>query len=110
MPDHHGARLIGAAARLPAPLLEVYAAGTAVVSAGLVDSATEETRRPRSGPPKAHFYRWITGYGLETEWRAVVDFPAVAIAGMAAAADLVVVGRPAVRSARQPDLDAGDSS
>ena len=89
---HHDACLIGAAARLPAPLLEVYAAGTAVVSAGLVDVATEETETAFK-TAESLFHGWVMGYGLGTEWRAVVDFPTVAIAGMAATADLVVVGR-----------------
>lgn len=99
----HGAVLIGVAARLPMPLLEVYAGGAAMISAGLMDAADEaaETAFKRA---EANFNAWVSGFGLKTEWRSAVDFPAVALAGVATAADLVVIGPT---DGEQP-FDAGD--
>lgn len=88
---HHGAILIGAAARLPMPLLEVYAGGAAMISAGLMDAA-DEAAETAFKTAEANFSNWTADAGVKTEWRAVVDFPAVALARMATAADLVVIG------------------
>ena len=85
------ARLIGAAAQLPARLVEIRAAGAAILQLAL----TEDDLRGNEVDFKEaerNFYRWITGFGLESEWRTAIDFPIVAIANMAATADLIVVG------------------
>jgi nucleotide-binding universal stress UspA family protein len=100
---HHRARLIGAAARLPMPLLEVYASGAAMVSAGLMDVA-DATAETAVKAAEANFNAWTADSGVETEWRSAVDFPAVALAAMATAADLVVIGPT---DGEQP-FDAGD--
>jgi nucleotide-binding universal stress UspA family protein len=99
----HQARLIGAAARLPMPLLEVYAGGAAMISAGLMDAA-DEAAETAFKTAEADFGKWIAGLGLTAEWRSAVDFPAVAIAAMATAVDLVVIGPT---NGDQP-VDAGD--
>jgi nucleotide-binding universal stress UspA family protein len=100
---HHGAILIGAAARLPMPILEVYAGGAAMISAGLMDVA-DETAETAFKTAEANFHAWTADAGVETEWRSAVDFPAAALAAMSAAADLVVIGST---DGEQP-FDAGD--
>ena len=88
---HEGARLIGAAARLPHQLVEVHAAGTALLAAGMIDTATADN----AGTfriAEEHFYRYTADLGVKTEWRTAVDFPAIALADFAVAADLIVVG------------------
>jgi nucleotide-binding universal stress UspA family protein len=98
-----GAHLTGAVARLPAPLLEVYAGGSAMISAGLMDVADDMTRDAFKNA-EAAFRKALTGFSLETEWRTAVDFPAIAIASMAAAADIVVTGP----TSSAETFDAGD--
>jgi nucleotide-binding universal stress UspA family protein len=86
-----GARLIGAAARLPHPLVEVHAAGTALLAAGMMDTSTTDNAGAFR-VAEEHFYRYTADLGVKTEWRTAVDFPAIALADFAAAADLIVVG------------------
>jgi nucleotide-binding universal stress UspA family protein len=100
---HPGAVLIGAAARLPMPILEVYAGGAAMISAGLMDVA-DESAETAFKTAAANFHAWTADAGVETEWRSAVDFPAAALAAMSAAADLVVIGST---DGEQP-FDAGD--
>jgi nucleotide-binding universal stress UspA family protein len=100
---HHQASLIGAAARLPMPILEVYAGGAAMISAGLMDVADESAEQAFKAA-EANFKAWTADAGVETEWRSAVDFPAAALAAMSAAADLVVIGST---DGEQP-FDAGD--
>lgn len=95
--------LIGAAARLPAPLVQVYAGGAAMVSAGLMDASDDATRAAFKAAETA-FNEIVAGMGIETEWRAVIDFPALAIAGMGSAADLLVAGQSSVTES----FDVGD--
>lgn len=98
-----GALLIGAIARLPAPLVEVYAGGAAMISAGLMDVADDITKDAFKAA-EAEFRNALTGFSLETEWRTAIDFPAGAIAEMAAAADIVVIGP----TSSADTFDAGD--
>jgi nucleotide-binding universal stress UspA family protein len=100
---HHKAALIGAAARLPMPILEVYAGGAAMISAGLMDVA-DDTAEAAFKAAEANFNAWTADSGVETDWRSVVDFPAAALAAMSAAADLVVIGP----TDNEQPFDAGD--
>lgn len=103
------AGLIGAAVRLPAPLLEVYAGGAAMISAGMLDAGNAEIDKALK-TAETDFQRWTKGFGLDTEWRSTVDFPALAIANMATAADLIVIGGAEASLAHDADraFDAGD--
>ncbi|MCR4281621.1 MAG: universal stress protein [Bauldia sp.] len=107
--ERNDASLIGAAARLPTPLLQVYAGGAAMISAGLLDAGNAEIDDALKAA-EADFLRWTAGFGLDTEWRSAIDFPALAIASLAAAADLVVIGgaNGPVPHGADPAFDAGD--
>jgi nucleotide-binding universal stress UspA family protein len=104
-----GAGLVGAAVRLPAPLLEVYAGGAAMISAGMLDAGNAEIEKALK-TAESDFQGWTTGLGLDTQWRSAVDFPAPAIARMATAADLVVIGGAEASVAQGGDraFDPGD--
>lgn len=86
-----GARLIGAIARLPPPMLEVYAGSTAIVSAGTIDIADDITR-DAFRTAEAAFRQAVAGSGVPGDWDTAIDFPAVALAAMGAAADVLVTG------------------
>lgn len=103
--EQQGARLIGAAARLPQPLIEVHAAGTALLSAGLIDAATTDNAAAFKAAEE-HFYRCTADFEVKIEWRTAVDFPAIALADFAAAADLIVAGGGGESDGRA--FDVGD--
>jgi nucleotide-binding universal stress UspA family protein len=84
--------LVGMAARMPPPAVEVIAAGGAVVAGGMEQPATGELDEVFQRA-RGEFHRWVSGFPIKTTWRTAVDFPAAALAAAAAAADLVVVGR-----------------
>lgn len=86
-----GTRLIGAIARLPAPMMELYAGSTAMLSAGLIDVAND-TAGEAFKEAEGTFRAAVAGTGLTAEWQTAVDFPAIALSGMAAGADALVVG------------------
>ncbi len=88
--DFH-ASLIGMAAGLPQPAVEVFAAGAAIFAGGLVTSDPKECAE-RFEAAHAAFTRWTRDLGIETEWRTSVDFPSTGLARAGAAADLIVVG------------------
>jgi len=88
--DFH-ASLIGMAAGLPQPAVEVFAAGAAIFAGGLVTSDPKECAE-RFEAAHAAFTRWTGDLGIETEWRTSVDFPSTGLARAGAAADLIVVG------------------
>jgi nucleotide-binding universal stress UspA family protein len=74
-----------------------------MISAGLIDVADDVTRDAFK-TAEAAFRTALTGFSLETEWRTAVDFPAIAIASMAAGADIVIIGPTSSADA----FDAGD--
>ena len=86
-----GTRLIGGIARLPAPMLELYAGSTAMLSAGILDVANDSTADAFK-EAEAAFRASVSGTGLTAEWQTALDFAAIALAGMAAGADVVVTG------------------
>ena len=87
----HRAMLIGAAAALPKAAFEIVAAGVPIFSGGVMAGDPHELEG-RFKTASSEFNRWTSGFGIETEWRTAVDFPASGLAGMAGAADLIVVG------------------
>ena len=94
--DDCHATLIGAAAAMPAASVELMAAGATALAAGIATGDPRELDNYFAAG-KAEFARWTKDACVQTEWRTAVDFPAPALATMAARADLLVVG-PSHRS------------
>lgn len=88
--DHHGS-LIGAAASMPTPILEFVGAGGPILAGGIMTAEPHELDN-RFSAALDEFSRHSSGFNVETSWRTVADFPASGLAGMAGAADLIVVG------------------
>lgn len=85
--------VIGLAAGLPQLPIEVSSAALGVVSIG--SDYTEAGRNAlEAGLKRASelFRQTIDGAGVKSEWRSLLENPAVAITTAAAAADIVVVG------------------
>jgi nucleotide-binding universal stress UspA family protein len=106
--DYH-ACLIGMAAGLPEPAVEVFAAGAAIFAGGIVTGDARECG-DRFASAQSEFKRWTSDQGIETEWRTAIDFPAAALAQTASAADLIVVGSRAGSTERSANrsVDCGD--
>src|SRR5581483_7669887 len=83
------AKLIGVAAGLPEPMVEVMAAGAPLLAGGMVIGDEKLLARHFANARDA-FDRSTSGM-VETAWRTAIDFPARAISTMSAAADLIVI-------------------
>ena len=84
------AYLIGLAAALPRPVVEVYGAG--MVGADVADFGREEVVGELKAA-EAIFTETLGTSTVKREWRAFYDFPAQALADAATGVDLVVVGQ-----------------
>lgn len=103
-----GARLVGAAARLPTPLVELHTRGVSLLSVG-VTGTSGSVDDTEFREVEAIFGRAMRNTGIEASWRAAIDYPSAALASMAAVADLVVCGPGASRpSNSHRDVDVGD--
>jgi len=84
------ARLIGLAAALPRPPVEA-------ITAGVMDASILELERTEIADDfkaaEDHFRAATAGSGVALEWRTADNFPTLALAEAADAADLVIVGR-----------------
>ncbi len=101
------ATLIGAAASLTPQAIEVLAEGPLALPAGAVGGDPRELEQ-RFEDAEALFKRSLGETGIQSEWRATMDFPAQGLANMAARADLLVVGRAKHSSPANSYLDYGD--
>jgi nucleotide-binding universal stress UspA family protein len=102
-----GATLVGLAAALPEPTIELLASGGAAIAAGvLVDEHDDLVAQFAAG--KAEFTRLTADTGLSTQWRTIVDFPSIGIEAIAGRADLIVVGPSGASSASNGYFDYGD--
>jgi nucleotide-binding universal stress UspA family protein len=85
------AKLIGLAAALPRPPVEA-------ITAGVMDASILEIERDEIAADfkraEEQFRAAAAAAGVATEWRAVDNFPTLALADAASAADLIIVGRP----------------
>jgi nucleotide-binding universal stress UspA family protein len=87
---HFEAKLIGLAAALPRPPVEAITAG--VMDANILKLEQDEI----AGEFKTaedHFRTATSGAGIVAEWRTADNFPTLALADAASAADLLIVGR-----------------
>jgi nucleotide-binding universal stress UspA family protein len=101
------ATVIGVAASLPPATIELLASGGAAIAAGVMVGAPDDLDE-RFATARAEFLRWTDGAPVRATWRTAVDFPAPAIASMAACADLLVVGPGRRSSPANSYLDYGD--
>jgi nucleotide-binding universal stress UspA family protein len=101
------ATLIGAAASLPEPVVEMLASGGAAIAAGVLTEEQDDLAR-RFAASKAAFDQAMSGAGVAAEWRTTVDFPALAFEALAARADLIVTGPSQTSSAANGYFDYGD--
>jgi len=85
------ARLIGLAAALPRPPVEAITAG--VMDASILQLERNEITKDFKAA-EDHFRSAAAGSGVALEWRMADNFPTLALAEAADAADLVIVGRP----------------
>ncbi len=105
----HQAKLVGSAAGVTDPALEVRAAGTAAFAIGVMPGNSTAIEQ-RFAAARSLFTRWTSGLTVATQWRTAIDFPAAALADMAGAADLIVVGSPggSLPRSRFDSLSCGD--
>jgi nucleotide-binding universal stress UspA family protein len=102
-----GAALIGAAAALPPATIEVISSGAATLAAGIVTGDPHELEE-RFKAAEIQFRQAASGDAVRLEWRTAVDFPANALASMAARADIVVTGPARPSAPSNSYLDYGD--
>jgi nucleotide-binding universal stress UspA family protein len=102
-----GATLLGVAAALPQPTVELLASGGAALAGGVLVSEHDDLEE-RFEAARTQFAHLTAEAGVTTQWRAVTDFPAVGLEAAAARADLIVVGPSRSSSARDGYFDYGD--
>ena len=87
----HNAALIGIAAGLPRPTLALSGGGG---DPDFVEAERDEIQGELKAA-ESRFSNATKGAGLKVEWRSALEFPALAVARAAVAADLTVVRRSA---------------
>src|SRR5262245_58120952 len=86
----HQAELIGIAAGMPLATVEILASGGSALAGGAVTGDPNELD-DRFAVAEAQFSRLTANAGIKTAWRTVANFPALALSGIAAVADLIVI-------------------
>jgi len=87
---HFNAKLLGITAALPSPPVATITTG--VVDAGILLESEREQIDEDFKSAEQQFRAVTASAGLTIEWRAVAEFPTLALANTASAADLVIIG------------------
>ena len=92
---------------LPLADIELLASGGAAIAGGVLTGEPDQLDA-QFAAAHAEFVRWTSGAPIQIAWRTAIDFPAPAIASVAALADVVVVGPARKSSPANSYLDSGD--